>query len=584
MMPKATIMKTIFTITNILLAGLCMSQTNYFVSTTGSDSDPGTMAQPWATLQHAAYNVGPGDVVNVRVGTYNEKFEIFASGTSLSPITFKNYNGENVIIDGTGITSLEAIVGMWGANHITIDGFKIRNSVMLDAIGIVAEGQSEGIRIINNEISNIYFSADPSDPVTAATNAQPIIIRDTAALNGYNDIVIENNIVRDCRPGFSEALTLTGNIEGFLIKDNEVYNITNIGIDVVGHYGTASANDQVRDGVITGNKVYNCKSPYALAAGIYIDGAKDLLVERNEVYNCQWGIEIGCEVVGESAEGNWVINNLIYNNDDAGLVLGGYDYPTNSGKVTDCLLRNNTYYSNDQNAGGIGGSTSDIFLTYTENCIIENNIFYITNASGQALYDDNVGSINLELNYNDYYRTGGASVAFEYGGVPYSDLSGYQAGSSQDPNSLGADPMLVDVSSADFRLIIGSPMIEGGNPSAFLIPGEMDFAGNSRLQSTIVDIGAYEGGVAAPISQEYLVDLSCIELIHEPDTDQIFISGNFAGKTMYIVNAANMVVQSLNGMPSPIAFDVTTLPAGKHFLIIRDTSNPDLHFEDMIKE
>ena len=49
------------------------AQTNYYVSTTGNNSNPGTLALPWQTLQYAANNVGTGEVVNVRGGTYNGK-------------------------------------------------------------------------------------------------------------------------------------------------------------------------------------------------------------------------------------------------------------------------------------------------------------------------------------------------------------------------------------------------------------------------------------------------------------------------------------------------------------------------------
>ncbi|MEZ5173944.1 MAG: hypothetical protein R2850_10690 [Bacteroidia bacterium] len=36
--------------------------------------------------------------------------------------------------------------------------------------------------------------------------------------------------------GNSEAITLTGNVTNFLIEDNHIHDITNIGIDVAGHY------------------------------------------------------------------------------------------------------------------------------------------------------------------------------------------------------------------------------------------------------------------------------------------------------------------------------------------------------------
>ena len=47
-------------------SGVC-----YYVSPTGSDSNPGTSASPFLTIQAAANAVNPGDMVIVRDGTYN---------------------------------------------------------------------------------------------------------------------------------------------------------------------------------------------------------------------------------------------------------------------------------------------------------------------------------------------------------------------------------------------------------------------------------------------------------------------------------------------------------------------------------
>ena len=75
---------------------------DYYVSTTGSDSDPGTLAQPFATIQHAADLMGPGDTCYIRGGSYHEAVVMNnVDGASGSPITFASYNGEQVIIDGT---------------------------------------------------------------------------------------------------------------------------------------------------------------------------------------------------------------------------------------------------------------------------------------------------------------------------------------------------------------------------------------------------------------------------------------------------------------------------------------------------
>ena len=52
------------------------SGNTYYVSTTGSDSNPGTQSQPWRTVQKAVDTVQAGDTVFIAAGTYVEKVVI----------------------------------------------------------------------------------------------------------------------------------------------------------------------------------------------------------------------------------------------------------------------------------------------------------------------------------------------------------------------------------------------------------------------------------------------------------------------------------------------------------------------------
>ena len=61
-----------------------------------SDTNPGTAAQPFATIQKAASVAVAGDVVKIRGGTYRETIVPANSG-----ITFEADNGATVVINGT---------------------------------------------------------------------------------------------------------------------------------------------------------------------------------------------------------------------------------------------------------------------------------------------------------------------------------------------------------------------------------------------------------------------------------------------------------------------------------------------------
>ena len=56
----------------------------YYVSPTGSDSNPGTQASPFATVQKGANAASAGDTVWLRAGTYSitSQLSLSKSGTS----------------------------------------------------------------------------------------------------------------------------------------------------------------------------------------------------------------------------------------------------------------------------------------------------------------------------------------------------------------------------------------------------------------------------------------------------------------------------------------------------------------------
>ncbi len=72
----------------------------YYVATNGSDSNPGTIDQPWKTIQKAADTLVAGATVYIRGGTYNEQVKPKNSGISGYYITYSAYQDEQVTIDG----------------------------------------------------------------------------------------------------------------------------------------------------------------------------------------------------------------------------------------------------------------------------------------------------------------------------------------------------------------------------------------------------------------------------------------------------------------------------------------------------
>lgn len=74
----------------------------YYVAPNGSDSNPGTQAAPFATLQKAHDVANPGDTIYMRGGTYKFPRQTYMnrSGSSGQRINVFNYADEIPILDG----------------------------------------------------------------------------------------------------------------------------------------------------------------------------------------------------------------------------------------------------------------------------------------------------------------------------------------------------------------------------------------------------------------------------------------------------------------------------------------------------
>lgn len=82
----------------------------YFVSPSGNDSWPGTVTQPFATVQYAVNRLMAGDTLYVRAGDYHETVTVSNSGTAAAPITIRTVRGEHPTLIGAA-----PVAGPWTA-------------------------------------------------------------------------------------------------------------------------------------------------------------------------------------------------------------------------------------------------------------------------------------------------------------------------------------------------------------------------------------------------------------------------------------------------------------------------------------
>ncbi|MDP4098226.1 right-handed parallel beta-helix repeat-containing protein [Paenibacillus sp. P96] len=475
----------------------------YYVATSGSDTNAGTSAAPWKTLQHAADVAPAGSTVYVRGGVYNEKLKITRSGSaSQGPIVFSNYDNETPIIDGKGlpVSGSEGLVELADVNYVTVQGFEIRNftTAFKNAVpvGIYVHGAGGFINLSNNKVHDIQNTATPSGSDRLGRDAHGIAVYGTKAPDAIHDLTIDGNELFNLVLGSSEALVLNGNVDGFMVSNNLVHDNDNIGIDLIGFEGTApnTAYDQARNGLVKGNRVYNnsvSNNPsYAKddnsAGGIYVDGGKDSVIEQNYSYNNDIGIEIASEHAGKSTSNITVRSNVIYNNRLTGIAIGGYD--DERGSTVNCKIVNNTVYKNDT----LNDYNGQLLVQYdTKNNVIKNNIF-VANSTDVLIYNEYTKNSGNVVDYNLYFAPGGsADATWTWKNKEYTGFAAYKSGTGNDGHSLFADPKFVNAAGGDFHLQSSSPAIDAGHTDSAII-GTQDINGEPRVQGAAVNIGADE--------------------------------------------------------------------------------------------
>ena len=458
---------------------------------------------PGSSIQDALDSANPGDTVLVHSGYYEERLTINNSGNASGGfITLMANPGDTVILSGGSTYSASDPNMIYGENpsYIKIVGLNICSNVArndsVNGSGILIEGYGSHIDIISNKVyemrcrnggdygaMGIAFYGSESTP--------------------FSDIKITDNEIFDCEPADSEALNLDGNVTGFIISNNYIHDVNNIGICMIGGETDINPTFGARDGVCADNVVKRARSSYGggYGAAIYSDGGQNIIIERNVVSESDVGIECGCENSGWISSNIIVRNNLIYLNDKIGIGFGGYD--ASRGRVIDSKIINNTIYKNNELALGDSDYHGEITIAYSTNIIFMNNIIYTSEKGNKrVITDDSAGAnVNIKFDYNLYFCDA-PPADYQWKQNSYSGFSAYTNGVYSDgKNSLFGDPIFENATAENFYILAASPAIDAGTNCCSSI-GDIDYAGNPRIdaQTGIIDIGAYEHIIPEPFS------------------------------------------------------------------------------------
>jgi parallel beta-helix repeat protein len=399
----------------------------YYVAVAGDDGNAGTLDKPFRTIGKALGLVVPGDTVIARGGTYYEQLNISGGGIRGKNITLKAYPGEHPVIDGSKVFVLgwAALVTLSNVRYVVLDGLDICNlssaSGSADPEGINITGNSHDITIRN---CNIYGIVNTS-ALNNGRSGHAILVLGTDAATPISNLVIEYCTVHDTKTGTSENITLAGNVNGFTIRHNKIYNTENIGIIIAGGdnlipHGDASVNF-ARNGTISDNELRNVSMSNSVevwgagnygAIAIYICGGAGTVIENNKVSNCDRGIGLVSESNIYPTAASVVRNNIVDSCWRTGIYMGDYLNFVGMG-TRNCSIVANTLHQNDRALGAFGEIEGEIRLTeHCDNDTISNNVVY-AGANDVLIHKyTTTGSANV-FSSNVYYTKGNPQWIWE---------------------------------------------------------------------------------------------------------------------------------------------------------------------------
>jgi len=274
-------------------------ESNFYVTTTGSSANVGSLDSPWDldTAFQMIDRLGPGDTVWIRGGTYDGPFLITVGTSSVAtdPIIFRNYNNERAILDyvqdsdfsrpgawSTPGSTLFQNVWLWGLEMMDSDKEHLDGPG--DINGVFGEG-GIGTKLINSFVHDI-------------AGIGPNVGEDYGNIMYY--------VGRNAR----EHGLYWSNIGEHLryAEDNIIGNVSGIGMQLYGN--------NTRGFRITGNSVWN---------------SGDIIAEQNKDILIGGGGRVGDAIFSN----NYTFSSTAHNFAE-GFYLG-YGSPSND----DIILKNN---------------------------------------------------------------------------------------------------------------------------------------------------------------------------------------------------------------------------------------------------
>ena len=203
----------------------------FYVATNGDDAADGATTRPWRTLQRAAQDVQPGDLIVARPGRYVGfvlGWDSPQNGTAAN--TFRGESG--AIIDTRNNRTADGI-NLEGASFIVIEGFSIANGGTITRAGIRSV-TNRGVVIRSNQVDNAGH---------------------WGILTGFsNDLLIENYVTS--RSQIEHGIYVSNACVNPIVRNNQVWGNAGNGIHMNGDL-SQGGNGLIVNAVVEKNVIYD---------------------------------------------------------------------------------------------------------------------------------------------------------------------------------------------------------------------------------------------------------------------------------------------------------------------------------------
>lgn len=481
-------------------------------------------------------------------GPYTTGFEIGSiTGTSATNTITINGNG-NELHEG----STTSFFDFNGAEYWTINDFNFVAQVETSTLfGILLRGASKYINITNNTINmgingtsslraGITASNSTTSPTTAGNNAQHINVSNNTFIGAYYSVRFNGsasylnchniNIVDNVMSDFYLYGVYLSNTDTTVVEGNDISRATRSSIS--SFYGIYLVT--VRNTKIRSNRIHDSGIGSYTAYPLYISGSVNSVGFETEL-----------------------INNAIYNIPSTTTTYGMYLLGTRD--------HMKLYHNTVDIDGSVAGTKRALFMsTAPNNHDIKNNIFSVSGNGGTgtkyAIYVSST-STSFSSDNNVFFvepTTGTNNLG--YWTANRADLNAWQTASSQDANSVSANPVYAGIATGNI-----SPLAQAVDNVGTPLGITTDIDGATR-SATTPDAGAKEFvGIPADLALVSAELIRASECYSNNDSINVTVTNIIGGAVDFSIDSLTFVWNLTGPVNSTGSFtlNIGVLPAGQ---------------------